>query len=88
MPLSRLLKLAVRRFWIRQGFSGNFDVVNLQWAGLAAAQAPGGTNAAGGDADAPSLFTALEEDLGLKLTATKGPVEVVVIDSIERPTEN
>ena len=38
--------------------------------------------------DAPSLFTALQEQLGLRLEAQRAPVEVLAITSIERPTED
>ena len=36
----------------------------------------------------PSLFTAVQEQVGLKLEATKAVVEVLVIDGVQRPTEN
>jgi uncharacterized protein (TIGR03435 family) len=48
-------------------------------------RAPGaGVEARALDPNAPSLFTALQEQLGLKLESTTGPVDVVVVDSIER----
>jgi len=62
------------------GFTGYFDV-ELKWAPLDSATTSDSS-------DLPSLATALEETLGIKLVATKGPVEIVVIDSIDHPSEN
>jgi uncharacterized protein (TIGR03435 family) len=39
-------------------------------------------------ADGTSIFTAIQEQLGLKLESTKGPGELLVIDGVERPSEN
>lgn len=36
----------------------------------------------------PSIFTAIEEQLGLKLEATRGPVEFLIVDSVEKPSGN
>jgi uncharacterized protein (TIGR03435 family) len=40
------------------------------------------------DSPAPNLFTALQEQLGLKLDAMKAPADVMVIDHVEKPSEN
>jgi len=63
------------------GFAGYFDIKDLTWAPL-------GDAAAAAAPDAPSPTVALEEKLGLKLVPAKDPVEVLVIDSIDRPSED
>jgi uncharacterized protein (TIGR03435 family) len=40
------------------------------------------------ESDGPSFIQALRDQLGLKLESTKGPVETLVIDHVERPSEN
>jgi uncharacterized protein (TIGR03435 family) len=62
-------------------FSGYFDITDLTWASL-------GDATATGTPDAPSLTTALEKQLGLKIVPAKASIEVLVIDSIDRPSEN
>jgi uncharacterized protein (TIGR03435 family) len=47
-----------------------------------------GASAAVTSPDAPSIFQAIQEQLGLRLVPAKGPVDVLVIDHIERPSEN
>ncbi len=61
------------------GFTGYFDVTDLTWAPL-------GDAGTASTADAPPLTVALEQKLGLKVVPTKAPIEVLVIDSINRPT--
>jgi len=49
---------------------------------------PATDNAPSPESSGPSSFTAIQEQLGLKLESTKGPVEIIVIDHIERASEN
>ncbi len=41
-----------------------------------------------GDPSGPSVFTALQEQLGLKLESQKGPVDILVIESVDKPSGN
>jgi uncharacterized protein (TIGR03435 family) len=65
----------------RTGLSGGFDF-HLQWSPDQALSEP---SAGLPPAEGPSIFTALQEQLGLKLEPTRGPVDVIVIDHVERP---
>jgi uncharacterized protein (TIGR03435 family) len=64
----------------RTGLKGQFDF-ELRWTPdklVTAGQAQAN--------DAPSIFAALQEQLGLRLESQRGPVEFLVVDTIERPT--
>jgi uncharacterized protein (TIGR03435 family) len=60
----------------KTGLSGSFDF-KLDWS---PDEAP--------DSSSPSLVTALREQLGLRLESQKSPVEILVVDSIDKPSEN
>jgi uncharacterized protein (TIGR03435 family) len=78
------------------GLKGNYDFT-LKWTpeqgeGMMLGGPGGGgpppDSAPPPDTSGPSIFTAIQEQLGLKLETTKGPVEVLVIDHVEKPSEN
>jgi uncharacterized protein (TIGR03435 family) len=70
----------------KTGLTGRYDFT-LTWTPDDSAAATGGS-AASGATQGPSLFTAVQEQLGLKLEPVKAPVDVVVIDHLEKPAEN
>ena len=70
----------------RTGLTGNWDFELAFAAEVPPGALPPGAEPPPIDPDAPNLFTAIQEQLGLKLESTKGPVEVLVIDSAQRPT--
>ena len=70
----------------KTGFTGKLDVEDLEFSGTPIT--PGADTNDGAEMSAPSLSSALEKKLGLQLTKIKAPVEVIVIDSTDRPTEN
>jgi uncharacterized protein (TIGR03435 family) len=69
------------------GLSGRFDF-ELKWTPDASQFGGQGANAPQNPDAPPDLFTAMQEQLGLQLKSTKAPVEVLVIDRIEKPSEN
>jgi uncharacterized protein (TIGR03435 family) len=79
--LARTLSSRMSRTIVdKTGLKGNFDL-SLTWS-------PDDGSTAASDSSAPSLFTALQEQLGLKLQPAKGPVETLVVDHVEMPSEN
>ena len=76
----------------KTGLDGGYDI-DLQWTpdqmpyGLGGDPPPAAAPTPI-DPNRPSIFTALQEQLGLKLDPQRGPVDVLVIDHVERPTED
>jgi uncharacterized protein (TIGR03435 family) len=76
------------------GLKGNYDFT-LKWTpeqggpgmmGGPPGAGPGPDAPPPPDPNGPSIFTAVQEQLGLKLEPTKGPVETLVIDHVEKPS--
>jgi bla regulator protein BlaR1 len=85
--LARLLQMqpeAAGRMLVNQtGITGTYNFT-LKWSRDQSAGSDAGLPAG----DGPSFFTALQEQLGLRLVPTKAPSEVIVIDHIYHPSEN
>ncbi len=81
MPVSTLAQMLISAVEApvidRTGITGNYNF-DLKFAPLSA----------GADDSLPTIFAVLQDQLGLRLEAIKGPVEVLVIDGAERPAEN
>jgi len=72
----------------KTGLTGRYDF-SLQWTpDMKTATDSDGGGPGAGDASGPTLFTAVQEQLGLKLDAAKEPVECLIVDHAERPAEN
>jgi uncharacterized protein (TIGR03435 family) len=79
--LTGLLSEVLNRTVINKtGLTGAFDF-HLEWT-------PEVMSRVQPDNEGPSIFTAVQEQLGLKLEAAKGPVDFLVIDHAERPSDN
>ena len=74
----------------KTGIAGRFDIrVEFSREGTNMAAMPVDSRPAASDTPGPpSIFTVLQEQLGLRLEPSRGPADTFVIDSIELPTEN
>ena len=70
----------------KTGLSGRYDF-DLEWA-PDETQFGGGLPPASEGSQSPPLFEAIQQQLGLKLEATRGPVAALVVDKAERPSAN
>lgn len=98
IPISDLIKMLSEQglgliVVDKTGLMGKYDFT-LEWnpenphAGLTGGDQRSGSDSASANTSGPSLFAAIQEQLGLKLERRKGPVEVLVIDHVEKPSPN
>jgi uncharacterized protein (TIGR03435 family) len=85
--LTALPEVGGRLVLNRTGLMGKYDFM-LKWMPDSTLGPPSIGSATSPDPSAPSLFTAIAQQLGLKLEATKGPVDTIVIDSVTVPSPN
>jgi uncharacterized protein (TIGR03435 family) len=89
--VAKVLTLAMGRPVLdKTGLKSIYDV-KLEWAPESQGtifNQPRSDAAQSQESSGPSIFTAIQEQLGLKLESTKGPVEILVIDHVEKPSEN
>jgi uncharacterized protein (TIGR03435 family) len=86
--LARLMQRAIldRPVVDKTGLSGRYDF-DLEWA-PDETQFGGEVPVAPADAPSPPFFSAIQQQLGLRLEATKGPIAALVVDKAERPSAN
>jgi uncharacterized protein (TIGR03435 family) len=96
-PLSKLVFMLSQQFNLpildQTGLKGTYDFT-LEWTsetglgGAPLSRAPGVADSPAPDPYGISIFTAIQDQLGLKLVSTKGPFDIIVIDYVERPSPN
>ena len=72
----------------RTGLTGTFDYVMEYVGRMPGPPAPGTDSTAASDLQGPSYLQAVREQLGLKLVPARAPIQTIVIDHVERPSEN
>ncbi|HUK30008.1 MAG TPA: TIGR03435 family protein [Candidatus Acidoferrum sp.] len=98
VPISNLIDMLARNVGRpvvdKTGLTGKYDI-KLEWTrdDLQVQTPPGGAPSGAPappppDSSGPTLFAAIQDQLGLKLESGKGPIENIVIDHVEKPSEN
>ena len=83
---ARDLTMVARRVVVNKtGLEGRWDIDVEFSPEFRPAPPPGAPEIAAPPSDGPSMFTAIQEQLGLKLESARGPVEMIVIDAAQRP---